>query len=119
MIDWGRVDELREEVGADDLAEVVEMFCEEVDEVLRGLSSTTSSELPGKIHFLKGSAQNIGFVGLAELCLSTENALRGNPASTPDIKCLSEVFAAARNTLFKSWVWINWEEPPFPAAIHC
>ena len=32
MIDWDRVQELREEVGAEEFAEVIELFLEEVDE---------------------------------------------------------------------------------------
>ena len=102
MIDWDRIGELRAEIGDDDFAEVLDLFFEDVDEVVAKLQSATGQgPLADALHFLKGSAQNIGFVGLAELCLSTENALRGNPASTPDIKCLSEVFAAARNTLLQ------------------
>ena len=99
MIDWGRIDELREEVGAEDLAEVVEMFCEEVDEVLTGLSTISSPELPSQIHFLKGSAQNIGISGLAEQCKSIEEAMRNDPNITPDIPRLISVFDKARAAL--------------------
>ena len=34
MIDWERVRELRSEIGADDFAEVVEMFLSEADEAV-------------------------------------------------------------------------------------
>ena len=34
MIDWSRVNELRDEVGAEDFEEVVELFLEEVEEVI-------------------------------------------------------------------------------------
>ena len=35
MIDWTRVSELRDEVGAEDFDEVVELFLEEVDEAIK------------------------------------------------------------------------------------
>ena len=37
MIDWARVSELRDEVGAEDFDEVVELFLEEVDEAIIAL----------------------------------------------------------------------------------
>ena len=37
MIDWASVSELRDEVGAEDFDEVVELFLEEVDEAIIAL----------------------------------------------------------------------------------
>ena len=37
MIDWPRVKELREEVGAEGFGEVVDLFIEEVEEVISKL----------------------------------------------------------------------------------
>lgn len=34
MINWDRVAELREEVGVDDFAEIIELFLEEVDAII-------------------------------------------------------------------------------------
>lgn len=99
MIDWGRVDELREEVGEEDLVEVIDMFCEEVEEVLAGLASASSAELPGQIHFLKGSAQNIGISSVSDLCKSFEDAMRSDSAFTPDIAGLVSAFGEARTAL--------------------
>ena len=41
MIDWARVSELRDEVGAEDFDEVVELFLEEVDEAIAALCDLT------------------------------------------------------------------------------
>ena len=41
MIDWARVSELRDEVGAEDFDEVVELFLEEVDEAIAALRDLT------------------------------------------------------------------------------
>ncbi|MFN3824777.1 MAG: Hpt domain-containing protein [Pseudorhodobacter sp.] len=75
MIDWDRVAELRDGIGEADFAEVVELFLEEADEVVAGLASLDSAESrQAALHFLKGSALNLGFQDLARLCQQGEKA---------------------------------------------
>jgi HPt (histidine-containing phosphotransfer) domain-containing protein len=79
MIRWNRVNELRGEVGAEDFAEVVEMFIEEVDEVMDRLRAEPDpSTYEAELHFLKGSALNLGFQDLANLC-SKDEKVSGGP----------------------------------------
>ena len=80
MIDWTRIAELRAEIGEDDLQEVVGLFLEETDEVVARLSgAVAASALEADLHFLKGSALNLGFSALADLCQQGErNAALGN-----------------------------------------
>lgn len=69
MIEWSRVNELRDEVGAEDFDEVVELFLEEVEEViLRLRDAPDPSQLEEDLHFLKGSALNLGFASFSNLC---------------------------------------------------
>ena len=69
MIDWDRVANLREEIGAADFGEVVDMFLEEADEVIARLRAGKPDPTPeAELHFLKGSALNLGFRELATLC---------------------------------------------------
>ena len=69
MIDWARVSELRDEVGAEDFDEVVELLLEEVDEAIAALRDLMDlSKLEPQCHFLKGSPLNIGFREFANLC---------------------------------------------------
>ena len=69
MIDWSRVKILCEEVGKDDFAEVVELFFEEMGAALARLDQNRDlSRLAAALHFLKGSALNLGFRQVAELC---------------------------------------------------
>ncbi len=73
MIDWTRVAELRDEIGADDFADVVLLFLEEADEVVAKLPGCTDAPaLEAALHFLKGSALNLGFQTLAQLCQTGE-----------------------------------------------
>lgn len=71
MIDWERVAELQEEVGTEDFYEVVELFFEEVEEALDRLV-TQNVATAESLHFLKGSALNLGFEELAALCKVAE-----------------------------------------------
>lgn len=75
MIDWSRVEELRDEIGAEDFAEVVEIFLEEVEEVIVVIAGDVAvSNIEAHLHFLKGSALNLGFRDFSELCQSGESA---------------------------------------------
>ncbi len=85
MIDWERVNELRDEVGTEDFKEVVELFLEEVEEVIERLrSGPDPSRLEEDFHFLKGSALNLGFAALGDICQQGEKR--------PDSVNLSDVF---------------------------
>lgn len=79
MINWNRVIELRDEIGADDFAEIVDVFVDEVDEKIDQLrDGIAPEELEGVLHFLKGSALSLGFADLAALCAGGEkNAAKG------------------------------------------
>ena len=74
MIDQTRLDELRAEIGSEDLAEVIEMFCEEVEDALSKLDGTSFENAVEHLHFLKGSALNLGFEAFSTLCASGEVA---------------------------------------------
>ncbi len=84
LIDWTRVRDLRSEIGADDFAEVVDMFLEEADEVVGRLSADAGAHVVEcDLHFLKGSALNLGFAELAQLCQQGERfAAAGNTDAT-------------------------------------
>jgi HPt (histidine-containing phosphotransfer) domain-containing protein len=99
MIDRARVNDLRDEVGAEDLAEVVRMFCEEVEETLDRLRSRPSRSLADDLHFLKGSALNIGMSEVGTLCQSFEASLRADPSAIPDVARIATAFARAREAL--------------------
>lgn len=75
MIAWDRVSELQEEIGPDGFDEVVELFLAEVEDALGALHpGLNAPELEASLHFLKGSALNLGFLALADLCQAGESA---------------------------------------------
>ncbi|PTQ69710.1 Hpt domain-containing protein [Celeribacter persicus] len=98
MIDWNRVTELRDEVGAEDFREVVELFLEEVDEAIERMKSTPDTScLEQDLHFLKGSSLNLGFAAFSALCRDGEKAARGGHADVIDMAGLFESYAQSRS----------------------
>ena len=82
MIDWNRGAELRDEIGNDGFAEVVDMFLAEADDVIARLSPDLGAQsLENDYHFLKGAALTLGFVVMAHLCQSREIAAKGGVIS--------------------------------------
>lgn len=97
MIDWTRVTELRDEVGVEDFEEVVELFIEEVDEAIgRVRTGAYESSLGAEMHFLKGSALNLGFTEFAALCSAAEEA--AEQGGDVDIAPIVAAYHAARTT---------------------
>ena len=75
MIDWARVSELKNEIGAEDFADIVDIFLEEVEVELGALRGIVpDADLESKLHFLKGSALNLGFHEFSLLCQDGETA---------------------------------------------
>ncbi|MEC9196419.1 MAG: Hpt domain-containing protein [Pseudomonadota bacterium] len=86
MIDWNRINELRDEIGEEDFADVAQMFLVEVDAAIEQLRTAPELDsLAEDLHFLKGSAINLGFSAFAELCASGEYTARESDPSEVDV----------------------------------
>ena len=99
MINKARIEELREEVGEDGLEEVIELFCEEMEDVLRDLPKVPTSELAAQLHFLKGSAANIGFDGVSGICQDQEVRLSADPGAAIDFAAIVLAYEAEKSAL--------------------
>ncbi len=97
MIDWLRVDELRKEVGEEAFEEVAELFLEEVDEMMERLPEVEGAQVPAAMHFLRGSALNLGFRSFAALCLDAEKA--ASTGCPVDLSPLVATYRSARDQL--------------------
>jgi histidine phosphotransfer protein HptB len=105
MIDWKRVDELRMEIGSDGFAEVADMFLEEADQAVRSLlSGLPSGEVEGQLHFVKGSALNLGLTELASICQDGERKAAAGYGSLVDIGKVAAVYQASRAVLLAGLV---------------
>jgi histidine phosphotransfer protein HptB len=97
MIDWARLHELRDEIGEDDLADVVALFLDEADEVVLRLSpAMPDPELEGQLHFLKGSALNLGLADLAGLCQDGERRAAQGQGAAVDLDAIRSVYEASK-----------------------
>ncbi|WP_114966961.1 Hpt domain-containing protein [Alkalilacustris brevis] len=100
MIDWDRLRDLREEVGDESFAEVVVLFIDEVDAAIDELSSLDdAAALARELHFIKGSALNLGFSRLADLCAHGEQKAAEGDKTAVDIDSLRNVYAESRRQL--------------------
>ena len=97
MIDWNRISTLRDEVGAEDFDEVVELFLDEVEEVIERLRATPDpGTLEGDLHFLKGSALSLGFVDFSTLCQQGETRSAAGAAATVDLAEILDCYEASK-----------------------
>jgi HPt (histidine-containing phosphotransfer) domain-containing protein len=99
VINWERVDELRDEIGADGFVEVVALFLDEADEAVARLDGGTAAGLAADLHFLKGAALNLGLSRLADLCQQGERAAARGEGGTVDVAVVRQTYALAREAL--------------------
>ena len=93
IVDWARINELRNDIGEEDFADVAMLFVAELTEHIDGLSANPSAASAADFHYLRGSAANLGFVALVEACSRAEEACgAGQPA---DVAAVRAAFDAA------------------------
>jgi HPt (histidine-containing phosphotransfer) domain-containing protein len=100
MIDWQQIDELRGEIGAEGFAEVVDMFLEEAEGAVAALSrGIPAEEVEGMLHFLKGSALNLGLTDLAAVCQEGERRAAAGDGAQVDFAMVISVYRTSRAAL--------------------
>ncbi len=97
MIDWKRVTDLRDEIGAQEFDEVVELFLEEVETMMSRLRERPDpATFEEDMHFLKGCAINLGFRRFAQLCLAGETLASSGGANQLDLAEVLECYEVSR-----------------------
>ena len=97
MINWNRVNELKDEIGEEDFSEVVELFILEVDEEITNLKSVDTAEgMKACFHFLKGCALNLGFSDLSEICQTLETATSERRATGSEIDAVIACYDSSK-----------------------
>jgi histidine phosphotransfer protein HptB len=90
-VDWDRLMSLRDDIGADDFAEVVLLFFTEIGEKLDQMGAMPSSA--EDFHFLRGSAANLGFTAMVRACEEAEATCKAGGA--PDLAAVMRSFEDA------------------------
>jgi len=102
MIDWGHVRELRDQIGVDEFAEVVELFLDEIEEAVGLLSKQLKLEtLEQDLHFLKGTALNLGFRDLGQFCQIGENLARDGRLEEIELAPLLACYKESRSVFIQ------------------
>ncbi|XDA98210.1 Hpt domain-containing protein [Sulfitobacter sp. LCG007] len=97
MIDWEQVEHLRQDIGDDTVDEVIELFFHETQQVIDRVKARQGSPTLGDdLHFLKGSALNIGFRSFADLCATHEKAARAGALSWEELQTVFECYDSSR-----------------------
>ena len=97
MIDWTRANSLREEIGNDSFDEVVELFLDEVEAVVARLRARPDpATFEQDLHFLKGSAWNLGFSTFGAVCQDGERRAARGEATTVDIGAVVDCYVKSR-----------------------
>lgn len=100
MIDWQRVAELKEEIGTEGFAEVADMFLDEAEGAVRALlSGLPASQIEAQLHFLKGSALNLGLSELAAICQEGERKAAAGEGEAVDLNQMAAIYNASRARL--------------------
>lgn len=101
MINWERVAELRDEIGDDGFAEVLELFLDEVEAVVMRLGANPAT-LDDDLHFLKGSAWNLGFSSFGAICQDGERKAAAGRGSEVDVSAVLTSYSASKTEFMAS-----------------
>lgn len=99
LVDWTHVADLKSAVGEEDFADIADVFLDEAAEALGRLDPSDPAALAEGLHFLKGSALNLGFAAFARLCAEGEVAARAGQPVDPGN--LVSAFETARALLLQ------------------
>ena len=104
MIDWSQIQQLEEDIGAEDFGDVVVLFIEEVDEAvaqLQTIAPTDLAQLAPALHFLKGSAYNLGFKSFGDYCSNGEIQAMDGGGTDIDITKVAALYETSKALFFK------------------
>ena len=93
MIDWTRLNDLRADIGEADFVAVAQVFVTEMRERLVVLAANPTAATAEDLHFLRGSAANLGLSDMVAACNTAEGVCRLGKA--PDVAAVADAFAAA------------------------
>lgn len=103
MIDWARVAELRNEIGAAEFDEIVPLFLHEVETTIADLALLLHSapETEAALHSLRGSALNLGFSAFAAICDEYEETARSGRTDGLDMTLIAGLYEQSREAFLR------------------
>ncbi len=96
MFDKGRIEELRQDFDDEDFDEIIMLFLDEVEQRLTEITDCDCADISGTLHFLKGSAANLGFVSFNQACELAETT-----QSPHDIAAVARIYEESKQGFFE------------------
>ena len=103
MIDWQRISELEQDLGKDELPELIHVFLQEVGEAISALDTPTEADL----HSLRGTAATLGFAQLADLATQGEYALKHDALAEIDCAKIQLAYTSERTELLSRFPGVS------------
>ena len=107
MIDWQQVRQLQQDVGAEEMSEVVELFLCEVDEAIEMLqndyTNMSAADRSASFHFLKGCASNLGFKDFGDQCSEGEEITKTGAEPEFQIADLALLYASSKEQFLQNY----------------
>lgn len=104
MIDWAQIRQLEADIGTEDFSEVVDLFIAEVDEAVMQLAEDppeAADLLVSALHFLKGSAYNLGFRAFGDYCSEGEKMAMDGDGNDVNLKKTIRLYVESKEHFFK------------------
>jgi HPt (histidine-containing phosphotransfer) domain-containing protein len=87
---------LRDEIGPEEFADVVELFLAETDRMVDALAAAPPAEYEERLHALKGTALNLGLAAFATLCRAGEAEAAAGRAEAVSLAPVLTTYARTR-----------------------
>lgn len=98
LIDWKQIGRLQNDVGHESFEEIVGFFLQEVEVIFARMQNQPHCrQLENKLHALKGSALNLGFFTLSNLCEEGEELAAHGKASEVDLSKIFKCFQTSKS----------------------
>ena len=98
LIDWEQIGRLHNDVGHDSFEEIVGLFLQEVEAIfVRMQNQPNCRQLENEMHALKGSALNLGFLTLSNLCVEGEKLAAHGKGSEVDLSKIFKCFQTSKS----------------------
>ncbi len=101
MIDWDRVRQLYDEIGADEFGPLIELFLDEIEATSMRLDMSSADALMRGMHAMLGNALNMGFDDLARLCGEGERLATAGRPQAVDLDAVRQCYARSKQLFMR------------------
>lgn len=102
MLNWTTIKKLHHDIDPEDFDEIVDIFLGEMETEIQALRKDDCTDTIGcRLHFLKGSALNMGFETFSKLCTVGEQGLATPSTSGIDTFEIEECYKKSKTQFLR------------------